>query len=752
MVAIGGVVAALAAAPAVASAQITATNATLEGVKSTSAPSGSVITARVTATVRDATWRATRVRWGSQSSDCIDHDNRSSNGSEDFAVTAPGPPDDYDVTFEPSENSNCSGTPGGAYTLREGLNVPAPATNQDLPPRCGINVMLVLDESGSIGDTPGAEQAVKTATRTFLNSLSGTGAAVSIVDFSTSARQQIGYTQVTGSSPSGGNPGSGTIATVFEPYLEDGYDPNGWTNWEDAFTKVRAANADADQPTADLVVFITDGDPTARNNPPGNPITNIREGDATAMRPAAAQANLVKNQGSHVLAMGVGDAVTTPTSARRLTAVSGFDQYPGTDFSRSDYTLVRDFDSLAAALRAIALELCEASVTVTKEVDEGAGYVPDDGWRFTATVSTSPGGFTWVQPSSGTGASRSATTDANGVVTFQWRPENSGATSTVRITEELQPGYEFVEATCERNGPSGRRRGTILRQDLPVSDLVLRPREYYKCTVRNRIIPGTISIEKSANPEGSQEFPFSGSLGDFTLVDPSAASRSFTGLAPGTYTVRELVPANWALTSIACTPATAVAIAGPQATITLAPGGAVACTYFDTRINPPPPEPPEPPEPPTPVPPVPDIPPEPPPPPAPAPPTVLDVSKTMSRVARVGERVRFRLTVRNVGEVAATNVHVADVPPAALTLSGLQASARPQRGRGYAVWRLGNLAPGARRTIRGSVRVDTGTPGLIRNYVLAAAVNAELVTDRADARLLAQGILGEQESAPPVTG
>ena len=58
--------------------------------------------------------------------------------------------------------------------------------------------------------------------------------------------------------------------------------------------------------SADLVVFITDGDPTAHNRPSGAPVTGLVEGDATAMRRAAAEADVVKAQGSHVLALGVG--------------------------------------------------------------------------------------------------------------------------------------------------------------------------------------------------------------------------------------------------------------------------------------------------------------------------------------------------------------------------------------------------------------------------------------------------------------
>jgi hypothetical protein len=95
-------------------------------------------------------------------------------------------------------------------------------------------------------------------------------------------------------------------------------------------------------------------------------------------------------------------------------------------------------------------------------------------------------------------------------------------------------------------------------------------------------------------------------------------------------------------------------------------------------------------------------------------------------------------------------VRVLDVPPAAVTVSGLRSSVRARVVRRTALWNLGTLAPGARRTIRGSVVVDAGTPGLARNWVLATAVNAQLVADRADARILARGI--RQESAPPVTG
>jgi Domain of unknown function DUF11 len=105
-------------------------------------------------------------------------------------------------------------------------------------------------------------------------------------------------------------------------------------------------------------------------------------------------------------------------------------------------------------------------------------------------------------------------------------------------------------------------------------------------------------------------------------------------------------------------------------------------------------------------------------------------------VARVGQRVAFALTVRNVGSVAAQNVILGDVPPAALGLAGLQSTgaSKARIVRGNAVWRLGTLAPGARRTVRGSVVLKSGSPGLKRNLAVATAVNANQAQDPADTR------------------
>ena len=592
-----GALLALASWPSVASADVSLSDGKFGGgTTGNSSPPGGVLPASVKGTVSGATWSSTRWKIGSSTA-CYDHNTwTSGDHSIDFrtnnknTVTAPGGPDDsYAVVYTPYASNNCSGNPSGsAYTLTNALNVTGPGKNHDLVERCGINVMLVLDESGSIASS-NATGAVRTATKSFLVALSGTGSQVSIVDFSSTAGRPIPYTVVTPES----------ITGTFNPYIDNtngnGYNPNGWTNWEAAFQKVDEANGSK---KADLVVFMTDGDPTAMNKDGGGVTEGLTEGDVEALQRAQFESNDVKSDGSHVFMLGVGAAVAVdnPQSADRLTAVSGFEKYPPNPFGKADFTLVKDFAGLAAALRQIVSELCGNSVTITKEVDEGDGvFKPDPGWKFTGDVSMNEGSYTWVlpKPPPNTGP-REETTNEQGVATFQWdlsRPTPPSARATFSFSEQVNPGYTFVSADCTVSQTTRKRRRVLRRFSLstPSGQVELAPGQDASCLVRNRIIPGTIEIEKNATPESSQEFPFTGSprIGNFTLVDNRTdenVSEIFPNLPPGTYTVSELVPAGWELTGLTCTPAGAATTIGPQATITLAPGGSVVCTYNDKKI------------------------------------------------------------------------------------------------------------------------------------------------------------------------
>ena len=109
--------------------------------------------------------------------------------------------------------------------------------------------------------------------------------------------------------------------------------------------------------------------------------------------------------------------------------------------------------------------------------------------------------------------------------------------------------------------------------------------------------------------------------------------------------------------------------------------------------------------------------------------------------------MRFELTVTNKGKIPARNVRLTDIPPASLSLE-LVGGVRPSRIiRGNAVWNLGTIPPGAKRTVGGVVGIKGGTPGIQRNLAVATAVNAEAALDRADTRVLAA-----ERFAPAVAG
>ena len=376
----------------------------------------------------------------------------------------------------------------------------SPAPNPDLQPACGAKVILVLDESGSIDSTAGAEAAVRDAAKKFASGLADTGSQLAVIEFGSSAKRVFGYTTVTSGA-------SGTLTTTFNPYFDgtaagDKYDAPSqlgqWTNWEDALKKVKELNTQSG--VAPLVVFVTDGDPTAINTANGVQ-TNVA--NSTALAPAVVQADAVKAQGSHILAVGVGSALGNSGSLNRLIAVSGPDvaeSAGAVNLSTTDVLRIADFSTLPNALRTLVNELCKSSVTINKLVDNGQGYVPGGaGWQFSASVSTAAGTYSWITPTpTGTG-SRSATTGADSSATFQWKPSVS-TTSTINVSELDKTGYQFVSAACQVKSLADPTQQPLSIATNGASFTAnLGPTDIVTCTVKNKKMNPAVAITKDVN-------------------------------------------------------------------------------------------------------------------------------------------------------------------------------------------------------------------------------------------------------------
>lgn len=340
-----------------------------------------------------------------------------------FTMIAPATAGTYNAYFRAHDSDSCSNTdPSPTVTLKEGVTVLPPATNPSLDEACGLDIVLVLDSSGSIG---GQLATVKAAADAFVDAfLPATPTLIGLVDFDQNATVLEDLTNNTTNLHS-------SIAGL----VSDGY-----TNWEDAIqtaTGLLEGGLDRDDAVhPDLIVIVTDGDPTASSAGSNNASQpNVH------LYPAVLAANAAKTSSSsepiRIVAIGVG-AATQP----RLVAISGSNVHPPSPLDATTDVVLGDFSELADLLSDLALSLCGGTISVHKIIDtDGNLGTPGDqydgvGWTFTAT----PEAPDTATPPFGA-------TDGMGAITFDIDlGANAGA--VVDIVETVLTNYNFMSASC----------------------------------------------------------------------------------------------------------------------------------------------------------------------------------------------------------------------------------------------------------------------------------------------------------------
>ena len=424
--------------------------------------------------------------------------------------------------------------------------------------------MLVLDESGSI-ESSGQTENVRNATRAFLNALSGTGAGSRSW---TSARLRRGR------SPTHGDPRlrSRTFRALPGQRLQaerlhqlGGRVPEG----------ARGEHAgDARGPRR----LHHRRRPDGVQQPDGSRPESLTEGDVMAMRLAAEQADRVKEQGSHVLALGVGAAVTKAASERRLTgsqasivsaAAGAPSPRPTTPWSRTSTS------SRRRSARSRSSSARRRSASPSWWTRATASTAPIRAGSSPPTVSMSAGSYTWLQPAPPpeTGP-RSQLTDSDGVATFQWKPSDATATSTVSLEEDVKPGYAFV--TLDLLDERARQEAQAHRPaDDPAPDRDHRRAERVRaCEARTGSCRGRSrsrrrrprrARSRSPSPARSAPSPW------LTTAGPVAVLEDLQPPRPRALYGQRARPGGLGADRVTCTPPRRRG-RRPQVTITLAPG------------------------------------------------------------------------------------------------------------------------------------------------------------------------------------
>lgn len=468
-------------------------------------------------------WRGTEFRYGTEAWRCVDTDNHTSSGTytETFAIPAPLPGGSTALTVRGREESDCSGNTG---SISNAQTVTIAENNPNIAEACGIDLTLILDESGSIQGIGGAadiRSQVRSGAIDVWDALQGTGSTMAIVEFNTTARQPFGATRIDITAANRPSFVQYVNATGGQPRYEpaDYGDPNYFTNWEDAFDI--ADDINHSDGAADLLVFFTDGVPTTNSSYEGSdPASDINIDDQNEWVHAgyaAFEANHIKGDGTHILGVGIANP-SDPGDT--LPYVSGSEEFVGGNVATADWTTTTG-SGLGAELRALVLELCQSSVTVTKELynPDTAAYEAVDGWDFAAEVTNGTAApFKWELPGPPANvhqSTNSGTTgqgsNATGTLLFQWEPDGE---TDIEITETLQAGYEFVDYACEDQDSGNQTSGTELTADLSIAIDA-----FYKCLFRNTEVVLNIDKTGPATAAPGGQYTYTITYGNSTTDD-----------------------------------------------------------------------------------------------------------------------------------------------------------------------------------------------------------------------------------------
>ena len=394
---------------------------------------------------------------------------------------------------------------------------PIVAPNPALTTSCGLDVALLLDTSSSI--TPTEMGQMKDALASFATAFNGTPTVFSLTTFNTTATVLNNFSMT---------PAQAVTAVNALPLTSTGN-----TNWEDGL--LRAFSTFDPRPAKpNLIVIATDGFPTvsgADRTPGRSPVSSDR---VAAIANAITEANIVKNAGTRILAIGIG--MNGPSDLENLKSITGSTVAPPAAIDQNVDVVTADFSTLGVQMANVAKGLCGGKILVQKQFDANNDGTADvTGSALNALLS----GYTFAvagAPSQPT----AQTTSNTGFLEF-----NNVLNGTYSVTESNVPeSTRLISASCV-NGTSST--GEVNLDTKTVSGLTMGTDDTIECTFVNTPPPPKprLRIIKHVINDNGGSATASDWTMNVTATNPSSAS--FAGsesgsdvtVDPGTYSISE---------------------------------------------------------------------------------------------------------------------------------------------------------------------------------------------------------------------
>jgi uncharacterized protein (DUF2141 family) len=150
-----------------------------------------------------------------------------------------------------------------------------------------------------------------------------------------------------------------------------------------------------------------------------------------------------------------------------------------------------------------------------------------------------------------------------------------------------------IAYTVSENSVSGYTQTSLVctddsTQDAVTNPVTLKEGQHVTCVITNTSQPATLTIVKEAYPTTAQSFDFTSvELGNFSLTgDNSAnASKQFTSLSAGAYTISENKTDNWGTEYMYCSNEQDYSLGGDPLTVHLNVGDNVTCYVLNVEKN-----------------------------------------------------------------------------------------------------------------------------------------------------------------------